>query len=201
MPVDPARRRVCAGAAAWAGAWAVGAAGACIAPQARALPVIADHGRIDPPVPLPDVPVRRAEGGWSSLADMVRGHATALHLMFTGCSTVCPIQGAIFERVQSLLPDRLERGIQLLSLGIDPLGDTPDAMRTWLARFDAREGWTAAAPRASDLIRLLDLFGQGRSAIERHATQVSIIDRRGQLVFKTRELPSADSIAYILRRV
>jgi protein SCO1/2 len=121
--------------------------------------------------------------------------------MFTGCSSVCPMQGAIFERVQALLPDQRQRGIQLLSLSIDPQGDTPRAMQAWLERFAAREGWIAVAPEPEDLGRLLDLFGQGRNAVESHATQVNVIDRRGNLVFRTPELPSADAIADILRRV
>jgi protein SCO1/2 len=121
--------------------------------------------------------------------------------MFTGCSSVCPIQGAIFERVQTLLPDQRERGIQLLSLSIDPLSDTPAVMKAWLERFGAREGWIAAAPQVGDLDRMRDLFGQGQGAVENHATQVNIIDRSGALVFKTRQLPSADSIADILRKV
>jgi protein SCO1/2 len=48
---------------------------------------------------------------------------------------------------------------------------------------------------------VLEVFGQGRDAVDNHATQVNIIDRRGDLVFRTPELPSADSIANILRRV
>jgi protein SCO1/2 len=48
---------------------------------------------------------------------------------------------------------------------------------------------------------MLDLFGQGRNALENHATQVNIIDRRADLVFRTPELPSADAIANMLRRV
>jgi protein SCO1/2 len=193
-PLDLTRRRLCVGAAAWAAA-------AALAPRAFAGRVSADHGRVDPPVAVPNVPVRRADGGPALLAELLRGHATALQLMFTGCSSVCPIQGAIFERVQELLPDQCERGIQLLSLSIDPLSDTPHAMHEWLERFEARKGWIAAAPQASDLNRLLDVFGQGRSAVESHGTQVSIIDRRGEVVFRTPELPSADSIADILRRV
>jgi protein SCO1/2 len=163
--------------------------------------VAAEHGRVVPPLPIPDVPVRRADGAIAGLAGIVQGHATAMHLMFTGCSTVCPIQGVIFERVQSLLPDQRARGIQLLSLSIDPFGDTPAAMRSWLERFHAREGWIAAVPRPDDLERLLALFGQGRNAVENHVTQVSIIDRGGGLVFKTEQLPSADSVAGLLRQV
>jgi protein SCO1/2 len=169
--------------------------------RASAELVNADHGRIDPPVPMPDVTVRCADGRAVSLATLVRGRATAVHLMFTGCSTVCPIQGAIFQRVQSLLTDQVARGIQLLSLSIDPLGDTPLAMRSWLKRFDAHDGWIAVAPDPGDLDRLLELFGQGRNAVESHATQVNIINRQGELVWRTRELPSADTIADILRKV
>jgi len=179
----------------------VAAVGAAVAPRLDARVVGADHGIVDPPVPLPAVAVRRADGATASLADLVRGHTTALHLMFTGCSTVCPIQGAIFERVQALLPDQLERRIQLLSLSVDPLADTPGAMRAWLRRFDARAGWTAVAPDVKDLTVLLDFFGQGGNALENHATQVNIVDRSGSLVFRTQELPSADSIANILRKV
>jgi protein SCO1/2 len=164
--------------------------------------VAADHGRVDPAVPVPDLPVRRADDGAAAgLAGLLRDRVTALHLMFTGCSSVCPIQGAIFERVQDLLPDQQARRLQLMSLSIDPIGDTPRALRAWLERFDARAGWIAAAPAPKDLDRLLDLFGQGRNAAERHATQVSIIDRRGELVFRTPELPSAEAIANLLRRV
>jgi protein SCO1/2 len=187
----------------------MGAAAACaaalglgVAPPARAALVAADHGRVDPPVPIPGIPVRRAgDGASADIAGLLRGRATALHLMFTGCSSVCPIQGAIFQRVQALLPDQQARGIQLVSLSIDPLDDTPRAMRAWLERFDARDGWIAVAPDPKDLDRLLDLFGQGRDAVESHATQVNIIDRRGDLVFRTPELPSADAIANILRKV
>jgi len=196
MATDLARRQAClrvaAACAAVVGA-GVGRAGAVL--------VAADHGRIEPPVPVPDILVHRAgDGASAGLAGLLRGRVTALHLMFTGCSTVCPIQGAIFQRVQALLPDQQARGLQLVSLSIDPVVDTPRAMRAWLERFDARDGWTAVAPNPKDLDLVRDLFGPGRNAGDSHATQVNIIDRLGNLVFRTPELPSADSIANLLRR-
>jgi protein SCO1/2 len=199
MKPDLVRRRLSLSAVA---ATCAAALGLPLPSQAQAALVAADHGRVDPPVPVPDLKVRRAGDGRSAgLATLLEGRATALQLMFTGCSSVCPIQGAIFERVQALLPDQQTRGIQLLSLSIDPLGDTPRAMRAWLDRFDAREGWTAVAPEAKDLDRLRDFFGSGRAAGDSHTTQVNIIDRRGNLVFRTPELPSAEALAGILLRV
>jgi protein SCO1/2 len=194
---DLVRRRISVGVAAAVAA----AVAAGIAPRTRTEPAGADHGQVVPPVPIPAISVRCADGTSATLDALVRDHVTASHLMFTGCSTVCPIQGAIFERVQALLPDQRRNRIQLLSLSIDPLDDTPDAMRRWLERFHARDGWIAAAPGLQDLNSLLDLFGQGRNPVENHATQVNIIDRRGKLIFRTPQLPSADSIADLLNRV
>jgi len=121
--------------------------------------------------------------------------------MYTSCTTVCPIQAAIFERVQLLLPDQTDRNIQLLSLSVDPTTDTPEALQAWLRKVRARAGWIAVAPAMKDLDELLKLFGQGRDAIENHATQVNIINRQGELIWRTLGLPSADSIADILRKV
>lgn len=190
---DWSRRRFCTAAAA--------AACAIHAPRTSAQGVGADHGRVNPPVPVPGVPVRCADGTSRSLADLLRGRSTALHLMYTSCTTVCPIQAAIFERVQLLLPDQTDRNIQLLSLSVDPTTDTPEALQAWLRKVRARAGWIAVAPAMKDLDELLKLFGQGRDAIENHATQVNIINRQGELIWRTLGLPSADSIADILRKV
>jgi protein SCO1/2 len=197
MPTDLSRRRTLTGVFAACATAAVAPLGS----RARAENPNADHGRVIPPVPIPDLRVADAEGQTVGLSRLLQGRATALHLMFTGCSSVCPIQGVIFERVQTLLPDQHALGIQLLSLSIDPLADRPAALKAWLQRYNARDGWTALAPRAADLAQVLALFGQGPNAVENHVTQVNIIDRRGQLVFRTLSLPSGDSIASILRKV
>ena len=191
---DRSRRRFCTTAVAAV----VCTLGALRAPAQE---VGSDHGRVSPHVPVPDVRVRAADGTSQGLASLLRGRATALHLMFTSCPTLCPIEAAIFQRVQLLVPDQVEHGIQLLSLSIDPENDSPAALKAWLDKFRARAGWIAVAPAPKDLGVLLELFGQGRNAIENHATQVNIINRKGELIWRTPELPSGDSIADILGKV
>ncbi len=193
---DRSRRQFCLGMGVLAVAAVLGPV-----PRASAQLVGAEHGRVTPPVPVPEDWVLCADGTFQNLARLTRGHATALQLMFTGCPSVCPIQAAIFQRVQQLLPDQTQRGIQLLSLSIDPVNDTQRALRAWLKKFRARDGWIAAAPKSTDLDGLLALFGQGRIGIENHVTQVSIINRRSELIWRTFELPSADSIADILLKI
>ena len=163
--------------------------------------VRADHGRVDPPIDLPALPLRCADDSLRNLNELTRGKATAVQLMFAQCTTTCPIQGAIFERVQGLLPDSVRHRAQLLSISIDPENDTPQALREWLRRFQAGAGWTAAVPQQKDLAAVQSLFGGGRSAIDNHTTQVQVINQRSQLIWSSVELPPAESIAAVLTRV
>lgn len=162
----------------------------------------AEHGRVTPPIPPPDIAVVRDDGATTSLRALVRGRATALHPMFTSCVATCPIQGAIFARVQKLVPDQAARGIQLVSLSVDPRHDTPAVLRRWLRGFHARAGWVAAAPTVeADVAAVRSFTGPGRNPSDNHSTQVLILNRDGLLVWRTFELPDAKEIAAILRKV
>ena len=158
-------------------------------------------GKIYPPRPVPDIPLRCDDGTSTRMATLLHGKATALHLVFTQCTTTCPIQGAIFEKVQGLLPDQTKHSVQLLSLSIDPESDTPEALHLWLQRFHGRPGWIAAAPRIEDLPAIRSFFGDGDRAVGNHITQVQIIDRNGALIWRTFDLPSPESIASMLRMI
>jgi protein SCO1/2 len=164
-------------------------------------PIFNDHGRIRPPAPVPGIPLVRQDGASLTLDRLVAGHATAVQLMFTQCSTTCPIQAAIFQRVQKLLPDLGAQKIQLLSLSVDPQEDSPQALSAWLKQFEAGPQWIAAAPRATDGRLVQSFFGAAGSGYADHSTQVNIVDRAGRLVWRTNELPSAEEIAGVLRKV
>jgi protein SCO1/2 len=162
---------------------------------------VPDHGRIRPPVPAPDLPLVAQDGASTTLPRLLAGRVTALQVMFTACSTTCPIQGAIFARVQKLIPDQLARGIQLVSLSVDPARDTSAALSHWLRRFGARPGWVAASPRPADVDQVRAFFGAGRTASDNHSTQIQLFDRTGYLIWRTGELPEAEEVATLLGRV
>jgi protein SCO1 len=165
--------------------------------RAAAQAVSAHDGPVLPPVAVPDLPLVLHDGRRTGLRQLLQGRTTAVQLIFTGCTTTCPIQGVIFERVQAALKDHSERR-QLLSLSIDPLGDTPAALAAWLGRFHARDGWLAAVPDAAALPDLEAVFGNGRDSLATHATEVQIVDRSARLIWRTGGLPSPQSVAQLL---
>ncbi len=161
-----------------------------------------DHdNRINPPQRVPDVPVLCDSGATVGLASLLKGRVTAIQLIFTSCSTTCPIEAAIFQQVQDRLSAQTSDGIQLLSLSVDPETDTPDALHAWLGKFHARSGWIAAAPRMNDLPLLRKFFGDDGRAVANHNTRVQIINRRGELIWRTFDFPSSDSIAGIINQM
>jgi protein SCO1/2 len=148
-------------------------------------------GPIRPPRPLPDITVRMEDGTEASLATVLRGHWTMMHLMFTSCSTTCPIQGAVFERTQALIAG--DRGkLELLSISIDPAGDSPSAMRRWLDSFEAGPQWRGVIPDIAGLPRLAETLNGTGDGVDVHDARVYFIDPSGQLVYTTEDMPSPE---------
>ncbi len=175
---------------------------ACLGQSKPGAPAFnADHGRIKPPVPVPTVQLLRYDGKKTNLADLTQAHATAVQLMFTTCTTTCPIQAAIFQRVQTLLPAMSANRIQLLSISVNPDDDNPAALSNWRSRFNAGPQWIAAAPAPGDNHIIQSFFGQARGSYADHSTQVNIIDRQGRLFWRTSDLPASQEIAAILAHV
>lgn len=186
----PSRRSLLAGA--------VALTATAIAPAARAH---GSAGAVSPPQPAPRVAVTRHDGHQAELAALLRGRATAMQLMFTGCSATCPIQGALFAAAEQ----QLARGAtgtgagQLLSLSIDPLADDAAALKAWRAKFGAGSLWSAAVPAAQHLDPLLD-FLQGRKAgADRHTAQVYFFNRRAELVLRTVDFPPSGEVVRLLQ--
>ena len=118
--------------------------------------------------------------------------------MFAGCSSTCPIQGAVFAAVaqQVKAPD-----MQLLSLTVDPLGDSPQVLSDGLGRFGRYHLWTAGAPRVEDVDRLAEFLRGVPPKAGTHSPQVFLFDRQARLAFRTVDLPSAEHVAYLLTQL
>lgn len=200
LPVSrPARRACLLAAAAWCLQTSSRAQPAGARPAPPPPPLAHDpFGRIEPPQPALPLVLQGDDGQPMPLRRQLEGRVTAVQLMFTGCSAVCPIQGALFAEVAALMKGPRQ---QLLSLSIDPLSDDAPALRRWLQRFAATASWRAGVPKLQDLDRLLQALRGRPTGVDRHTGQVFVFDRRARLVFKTPELPPAPYVADLLAAV
>jgi protein SCO1/2 len=155
-------------------------------------------GPVQPPIAVPDVVVVSLDGTRGSLRDQLRGRVTAIQLMFSRCTSICPIEAATLARVQEALGDRTSDMTRLLSLSIDPVTDTPDVLKAWLERFGARQGWTAVSPTEADLSRVRAFFDGPSNVVEDHSTAIHVVDPSGMLVWRTVDLPEPSEVAKLL---
>ena len=109
---------------------------------------------------VPDVAVVDSDGRpLRFYRDLVAGRVVAMNFVFTTCTTVCPPMGANFAKLQALLGERAGRDVQLISVSVDPLTDTPARMKEWGAKFGRREGWTLVTGERAEITKLLKTLG------------------------------------------
>lgn len=158
----------------------------------------ADFGPVAPPRLAPRVPLVCGDRSRVTLDRLLLGRLSAVQLMFTGCSSVCPIQGALFAAAQARWIEARGAAVQFVSLSVDPLADDPAALAAWLKKQRALPGWIAAAPHPEALEAMRGFFRDAGSKDD-HSTQVYLFDAQARLVWRTEPLPTTAAILGALR--
>lgn len=178
---------------------------ASVAIAAASSPLYAQHesiGLVAPPVRLEDVWLVDQTGQKRLLSNLLLDNVTALQTIYTGCSSVCPLQGALFNAVQNRIPQlRTRHPVQLVSIGIDPLSDTPSALHDWLVRFQAGPAWKAATPTLRDVDRMRTALSGSTlplGNIADHSTQIYCFDATGMLRWRSSDLPRTQDVCDVL---
>jgi protein SCO1/2 len=96
--------------------------------------------------------------------------------VFTTCTTVCPVLSALFAQVQERLGDRLERGVHLVSVSLDPAHDTPERLKAYAARHRAGPHWSWLTGPQPDVERVLKGLGAYTPNFSAHAPAVLVGD-------------------------
>jgi protein SCO1 len=128
-------------------------------------------------------------------APRLAGHPVLLHFVFTGCSTSCPTQLAELAEVHRSLPAAARSRLRFVSVSVDPLTDTPQALATFARRFGAdREGWIFLTGKPGSLEPLYErmrVFDPGKPAAlpEDHRTSLYLYGADGRLLQRFRGVP------------
>jgi protein SCO1/2 len=88
---------------------------------------------------VPDFSLLSSDGTAITARDL-EGAPWVANFIFTTCAGVCPLMSAQMARLQEELPD--DSPVRLLSITVDPVRDTPEALQAYAERFNARpERW------------------------------------------------------------
>lgn len=156
----------------------------------------------------PTLPARAADPGFdsnfagASLRDQdgkpftfrpLAGKVLLVNFVYTGCSTVCPVQTRALVEVLQALPAPARGGIHFVSVSLDPLYDTPATLKRYADRMgvDLRQ-WSFVTGRHADVDRLaerLRLFRPDGKRPDDHSTSLWLVDARGRLMLRLNGAP------------
>lgn len=128
------------------------------------------------PVRLRDMMVldARSRTRFMLLRDLVRDRVAVINFMFTGCSTICPVQSTLLSRAQPLLADAMGRSVIFASVSISPLSDTPEALVRFANRHGAGAGWHFLRAGIADTQRFQEGFDSFAPRVEDHPPVIAI---------------------------
>lgn len=80
------------------------------------------------------------ERGEPFTRDDLLGRVTVMDFFFTNCPAICPALSRSMQRIQQVVG---ERGVRLVSVGVDPVNDTPAVLRAHAEQLGADPNvWT-----------------------------------------------------------
>lgn len=123
---------------------------------------------------IPDAEVSDQNGNALNFyTDLVKGKIVAINFIFTTCTTICPPLTATFRRVQE---DAKARGldVQLISVSVDPVTDTPERMRDFASKFKAEPGWAFVTGEKAQIDSVLQALGAAVSNKNDHTPMILI---------------------------
>ena len=127
------------------------------------------------------------QDGRSFNLGQLSGRVVLVNFVYTGCSTACPVQTRALAELQRQLPGQLRNQVHFLSVSIDPLSDTPQALKDFAQRMGVDlKRWSFVTGKPEDTERLADklrLFRPepGVKRPDDHSTALWLIDAQGQL--------------------
>lgn len=92
------------------------------------------------------------------LRDAIGSRVVALNFMFTGCSSVCPMQSIVLSRTQRLMAGKMGREVGFLSISLSPISDTPEKLTAYANAHAAGPGWLFLAGDFVETNRLQTAF-------------------------------------------
>lgn len=130
-------------------------------------------------IKLPDTVLTDHHGKSARLkSETVADRLVLVTFIYTTCTTVCPVQAALFADLQQRLGDRAGREVSLVTLTVDPLRDTPMRLKAYAAQYKPGPGWSFLTGRKQAVDEALTALGVYTPNFADHPAVVLVGDPR-----------------------
>jgi cytochrome oxidase Cu insertion factor (SCO1/SenC/PrrC family) len=122
-----------------------------------------------------DLPVVTQDGKkLRFFTDVLKDHVVLVSLFYTNCTGMCPLTNQKLAEVQDLLGDDFGRKIRFVSLTLEPETDTPEVLKDYAMKFEAKDGWLFLTGDKKHLEKITNRLGQANREKETHNPYVMI---------------------------
>ena len=103
--------------------------------------------------------------------EVLKDNIVVISFIFTNCQSACPLMTRNLTMIRDMLREDERRAIQFVSISIDPLRDTPAAMKEFAQKHDADNGgWLWLTGQPDDVNFVTKRLGTYTDDPEMHTT-------------------------------
>jgi protein SCO1/2 len=128
------------------------------------------------------------------VSDVIGDRIVVMDFVYTTCTTVCPVLSALFGQLQERLGEHLGDDVALVSVSVDPTRDTPQRLKAYAARHQAKPGWIWLTGPKTMMDEVLDGLGAYTPNFENHPSMVLVGDGRSGEWSRLFGFPSPDRL-------
>ena len=103
--------------------------------------------------------------------DVLKGNIVVISFIFTNCQGACPLMTRNLTMIRDMLPSNVRDEIQFISISLDPVRDTPTAMKEFAQTHDAdQERWLWLTGQPDNVNLITKKLGSYTDELEAHTT-------------------------------
>jgi cytochrome oxidase Cu insertion factor (SCO1/SenC/PrrC family) len=103
--------------------------------------------------------------------EVLKDNIVVISFIFTNCQSACPLMTRNLTMIRDMLREDERRAIQFISISIDPLRDTPSAMKEFAQKHQADNGgWLWLTGQPDDVNYITKRLGTYTDDPEMHTT-------------------------------
>ena len=133
-------------------------------------------------------------------SDLIAGRTVIINLIFTGCRSSCPIIMGHLLELQDLLGDKAN-DVSILSISVDPVMDTPQALHAYAESLQAGPGWYFLTGSRDSVETVLRRMGNRSSSPEDHTDLIVVGNDRSGTWIKLTAIATTEDIAQAVAEV
>jgi protein SCO1/2 len=136
--------------------------------------------------------------GKATKLDTFRGHPVVISMFYATCPHACPTLISHVKAIEAKLDPAVRADVRILLVSFDPQNDTPEVLRSVIARhqLDGSRWQLAVATedQSREIAAVLGIKYRQEDGSFRHSSVITVLDREGRIVLRSDGLASPSAV-------